>query len=403
MNANPQFLGTITSEADLIRYATSLVPTLKGRAKEVDELGRLPQQTIAELIEGGMFALTTPRRYGGHQTSVRTFLEVVSELGRGDASTAWVVALLNVTTWAAAALFDEKTHDELFNGPEPARVAGVLSPRKASVKKVEGGYLIEEGLWGFNSGIYHANWDMLGIPIVDENGKVADQGIALVPASDLRTLDDWNVMALRGTGSSTVSATNVFVPESRVASMSAAIEGKYRSTHLADEPLYRVACMPMLAIILAFPALGIARAALDTFLELLPRRGIQYTWYTRQAEAAVTHLQVGEASAKLDAARAIIERHADAMDRYAAAGEYMPYMERAKVRRDVGLAEKLVWEGVDALATASGGSLASLGNPFARVWHDARVASLHGIVVPTTNFEMYGRLACGQPADTPLI
>ncbi|GJH01107.1 acyl-CoA dehydrogenase family protein [Paraburkholderia terrae] len=403
MNANPQFFGTTTSESDLIRYATSLVPSLKSRTAEVDQLGRLPQATIDELSDGGLFALTTPRRYGGQQTSVRTFLEVVSELGRGDASTAWVAALLNVTTWAAAALFDEKTADDVFGGAKPARVAGVLSPRKAIVKRVDGGYLIEEGMWGFNSGIYHANWDMLGIPLVDASGKVVDQGIALIPVSDLRILNDWNVMALRGTGSSSVAVSNLFVPDSRVASMSAAIEGKYGASHLADEPLYRVACMPMLSIILTFPALGIASAALDTFLELLPRRGIQYTWYTRQAEAAVTHLQVGEASAKLDAARAIIERHADAMDRYAASGEYMPYMERAKVRRDVGLAEKLVWEGVDSLATASGGSLASLGNPFARVWHDARVASLHGIVVPATNFEMYGRLACGQPADTPLI
>jgi 3-hydroxy-9,10-secoandrosta-1,3,5(10)-triene-9,17-dione monooxygenase len=403
LNANPKFFGADTSDADLVSHAASLVPTLKSRAAEVDQLGRLPQETIDDLNAGGLFSLTTPRLYGGRQSSVRTFLEVVSELGRGDASTAWVVALLNVTTWAAAALFDKETSDELFGGPEPARVAGVLSPRKASVKKVEGGYLIEEGVWGFNSGIYHANWDMLGMPIVDADGKVIDQGIALIPAAELRVLNDWNVMALRGTGSSSVSVSNLFVPDARVASMSQAIEGKYGATHLASEPLYRVACMPMLAIILTFPALGIARAALDTFLELLPRRGIQYTWYTRQAEAAVTHLQVGEASAKLDAARAIIERHADAMDRYAASGEPMPYMERAKVRRDVGLAEKLVWEGVDALATASGGSLASLGNPFARVWHDARVASLHGIVVPATNFEMYGRLACGQPADTPLI
>ena len=88
MNANPQFFGTTTSESDLIRYATSLVPSLKSRTAEVDQLGRLPQATIDELSDGGLFALTTPRRYGGQQTSVRTFLEVVSELGRGDASTA---------------------------------------------------------------------------------------------------------------------------------------------------------------------------------------------------------------------------------------------------------------------------------------------------------------------------
>ncbi|MGF6637924.1 3-hydroxy-9,10-secoandrosta-1,3,5(10)-triene-9,17-dione monooxygenase [Paraburkholderia sp. MM5496-R1] len=403
MNANPEFFEAGKSEADLRARAASLVPALKGRAAEVDQLGRLPQQTIDELEAGGLLGLTTPRKYGGQQVSVRTVLEVVSELGRGDASTAWVAALLNVTTWAAATLFSEAAADEVFGGPEPARVVGVLSARKAVVKKVEGGYLIEEGLWGFNSGIYHANWDLLGIPLVDENGKTIDQGVALIRASDVKILDDWNVIALRGTGSSSVSVTNVFVPDARVASLSEAIEGNYRSTHLAEEPLYRVACMPMLAIILTFPALGIAAAALETFLEQLPRRGIQYTWYAKQAEAPVTHLQVGEASARLDAARAIIERQADAMDRSAASGTYMAYLDRAKVRRDVGFAEKLIWEAVDSLASASGGSLASMNNRFTRIWHDARVACLHGIVAPATNFETYGRIACDQPADTPLI
>lgn len=403
MNAPNTLPANLGSEAELVAAATALVPTLKQRATAVDQLSRLPQETIDDLNAAGLLELTTPHRYGGKQASVRTFLEVVAELGRGDASTAWVTALINVTTWAAAALFDERVSDEVFSGPDRGRVVGVLSPRKASVKKVDGGYVIEEGVWGFNSGIYHANWDLLGIPIVDASGKVIDQGVALVRASDVRTLDDWNVMALRGTGSSSVSVTNLFVPDERVASMSQAIEGRYRSVHLASEPLYRVACIPMLAIILTFPALGIARNALDTFLELLPRRGIQYTWYAKQSEAPVTHLQVGLASAKLDAARAIMEKHADALDACAASGQYMAYMDRAKVRRDVGFAETLIWDAVDSLATASGGSLASLGNPFARVWHDARVASLHGIVAPTTNFETYGRLACGQPADTPLI
>lgn len=403
MNAPITVAQTRSVEAGLVAAASALVPALRQRAAQVDQLARLPQESIDDLNAAGLLELTTPHRYGGKQVSVRTFLDVVAELGRGDASTAWVAALINVTTWAAAALFDESVSDEVFCGPERARVVGVLSPRKASVKKVDGGYLIEEGVWGFNSGIYHANWDLLGIPIVDESGKVVDQGVALVRASDVHTLDDWNVMALRGSGSSSVSVSNLFVPEARVASITQAVEGHYRSTHLAAEPLYRVACIPMLAIILTFPALGIASNALETFLELLPRRGIQYTWYTKQAEAAVTHLQVGEASAKLDAARAIIEKQADALDASAASGQYMAYLDRAKVRRDVGFAETLVWDAVDTLATASGGSLASLGNPFARIWHDARVASLHGIVTPTTNFETYGRIACGQPAGTPLI
>ena len=394
---------TERSADDLRAYAASLIPTLKARARETAALGRLPAETIADLEAGGLLSMTTPRKYGGPSVSVRTFLEVVAELGKADASVAWVTALTNVSTWSAATFFGERAAEELFGDGPKARVVGVLSPRKAVVKKVEGGYLIEEGLWGFNSGIYHANWDLLGIPIVDAAGNVIDQGVSLVPTSQVKILDDWNVIGISGSGSSSVSVSNVFVPDARVTSVSKAITGDYESRHLADEPLYSVACMPMLAIILAFPALGLGVAALETFLEGLPRRGIQYSWYTKQAEAPVTHLMVGEASAKLEGARAILEKHADALDACARDGRYMEFLDRARVRRDVGFAEKLLWEAVDMLATASGGSLAAVGNPFNRLWQDARIASLHGIVTPATNFETYGRILCGMEPGTPFI
>ncbi|MCY1270806.1 Flavin-dependent monooxygenase, oxygenase subunit HsaA [compost metagenome] len=391
------------SAEGLLAYARSLVPTLKARARETAALGRLPDETVADLEAGGLLSMTTPRKYGGQPVSVRAYLDIVSELGRGDASVAWVASLINVSTWCAATFFGEQGADEVFGSGQPVRSAGVLSPRKAQVRKVEGGYLIEDGLWGFNSGVYHANWDLLGIPIVDAEGRVIDQGAAMIPTAELQILNDWNVIGISGSGSSSVAAKNVFVPDSRVISVSRAILGEYESTHLADEPLFRTACMPVLAIILTFPALGLGSAALEAFLEGLPRRGIQYSWYTKQSEAPITHLQVGEASAKLDAARALLEKHADAIDASAASGQYMDFVERARVRRDVGFAEKLIWEAVDQLATASGGSLAAVGNPFTRLWQDARVASLHGIVTPTTNFETFGRILCGMEAGTPFI
>ncbi|KAB0495314.1 acyl-CoA dehydrogenase family protein [Pseudomonas vancouverensis] len=384
-------------------YARSLIPTLKARAKDTAALGRLPAETIADLEAGGLLSMTTPRQFGGPAVSVRTFLNVVAELGRADAGVAWVTALTNVTTWCAATFFGAQAAEEVFGGSKPARVTGVLSPRKAVVKKVEGGYLIEEGLWGFNSGIYHATWDMLGIPLVDANGKLVDQGVALIPVEQIEILNDWNVIGISGSGSSSISVKNVFVPDSRIGSVTKAIVGDYPSSHLADQPLFQTACMPMLSIILAFPALGLGVAALETFLETLPRRSIQYSWYDKQSEAPITHLQVGEASAKIDAARTLLEHHADAMDASAASGVYMDFNARAKVRRDVGYAEKLIWEAVDMLASASGGSLASTHNPMTKIWQDARIASLHGIVTPNTNFETYGRILCGMSPGTPFI
>lgn len=387
----------------IVARASALVPALRARTKETDTLVRLPDATVDEMERACLFDLMTPHRHGGLQTSVRTYKEAIAELGRGDASTAWAGALINVSNWMTAVLYPKHVTDEVFAGGG-VRAAAVLSPRKAKVRRVAGGYIIEEGLWSFNSGVYHANWDLLGIPMVDEAGNVTDQGLALLPMKQVEILNDWDTIGIRGSGSSSVAVKDVFVPDERVASVSAAIEGRYNATHLRDEPLYRVAFVPMLAIILVFPALGAARAALETFLTQLPDRGIQYTWYERQAEAPVTHLQVGEASAKIDAAEAIVERAVNDLDRNAEGDlGYMDTMARARIRRDTGYASRLIWEAVDLLASAAGGSLAGTAKPLNRIWRDARITNLHGLVNTSTNLELYGRLLCGQPANTPLV
>ncbi len=387
----------------IIARASALVPALRARVKETDALVRLPDATVDEMSAAGLFDLMTPRRYGGLQTSVHTFMEAVAELGRGDASTGWSAALINICNWMTALLYPQHVTDSVFaNGG--VRACGVLTPRKAKVRRVSGGYVVEDGLWSFNSGVYHANWDLLGFPLVDDAGNVTDQGLALLPIEQVQILDDWDTIGIRGSGSSSVAVQDVFVPDERIASLPAAIEGRYNSPHLRDETLYRVAFIPMLAIILVFPALGVARAALETFLSQLPRRAIQYTWYDKQAEAPVTHLQVGEASAKIDAAELIVARAVDDLDRNAEANrDYMDLTTRARIRRDIGYASKLIWEAVDLLASASGGSLAGAANPYGRIWRDARIANLHGVVCTSTNMELFGRLLCGQPPNTPLI
>lgn len=389
--------------ADLLRRVTAMVPTLRARTAEVDTLARLPELTIAELDDAGVFDMMVPQSAGGLQTSLRTYMEVVSEVGRGDGSAAWACALINVCNWMAASCLSKSARDEVFGSGGKVRTAGVLSPRKAVVKRVQGGYLIEEGMWGFNSGVYHAQWDLLGIPLVDETGNVVDQGMALIPTTELDFVNDWDTIALRGSGSTSVIVKNRFVPDSRVARLSSILAGDYLSQFGDDEALYRMAFIPVAAIILVFPALGIARAAQEMFLEKLPGRGIQYTWYEKQSEAAVTHLQVGEASSMIDAARLVVERCVDEIDAHARAGTMPDPLTRARIRRDTGYASKTIWDAVDILASASGGSLAGARNPFNRVWRDARVANLHGIVCTATNLELYGRMLCGQTPNTPLV
>lgn len=96
------------------------------------------------------------------------------------------------------------------------------------MKKVEGGYIIEEGYWPFCSGSLHATWGYFGMPLVDENGDVVDQGLITLPMSQVEIADDWNVMGLRGTGSNSIHMKDVFVPGHRVVSFTDAIVGKFQ-------------------------------------------------------------------------------------------------------------------------------------------------------------------------------
>jgi 3-hydroxy-9,10-secoandrosta-1,3,5(10)-triene-9,17-dione monooxygenase len=391
-----------TTDIDLVAAATSLISTLRSRRSETDALARLPDATVADLEKAHLFDMLVPKMYGGRQCSLRTFMDVVVELGRGDGSAAWTVALLSASTWMAATLYPKHVVDEIFSGRN-FRTAGVLVPRKVKTKRVDDGVLIEEGSWNFNSGVYHAQWDILSIPIFDESGQFVDSGSALIPTSEVTLLHDWDSIGLRGSGSTSIEVKDIFVPNERIALLSKTLLEDYASTHLRDEPLYRLALVPFLATKLVFPGLGITKAALELFLEKAPHRGIAYTWYEKQDEAAITHLQAGEASAKIDAAELMLRRSVDVLEASAASGTRMALEQRARIRRDAGTASQLIWEAVDLLAGASGGSFAYAKNPMNRLWRDVRVAGMHGGLNASANMELFGRILCKKEPNTPLL
>ena len=345
------------ADVNLVAAATSLIPELRSRSSETDALARLPDSTIADFEKARLSDMLVPKMYGGLQCSLRTFMEVVVELGRGDGSAAWALALLSASTWMAATLYPKHVVDEVFSG-DNVRTGGVLAPRKVKTKRVDGGVLIEEGSWSFNSGVHHAQWDILGIPIFDDTGQLIDSGSALIPISQVTLLNDWDTIGLRGSGSTSVAVKDVFVPNERIALLSKTLQEDYASTHLREEPLYRLALVPFLVTKLVFPALGMAKAALELFLEKAPHRSISYTLYEKQDEAAITHLQAGEASAKIDAAELMLRRSVDEIEASAASSTRKTVEQRARIRRDAGAASGLIWEAVDLLAGASGGSVA---------------------------------------------
>lgn len=385
---------SIPSREELVGRAAELVPLLQKNASWGEENRRLPQETVDALAESGLLKMRVPTRYGGYESDMRTVVDVVAELGRGDGSTAWVASVFAISTWMAG-LFPDEVQDEIFAEPD-VRVSGILSPTATAVP-TDGGVLLN-GKWSFNSGALHSSWNTNAAILLTPEGP--QPIMVALPMADLEIIDDWHTAGLRGSGSVTTVARDVFVPEPRVLPMVPVLQGQHRSLANADSPVFKAPFMATACATVSAPAVGLARAAKESFFERLPGRKISYTTYESQAEAPITHLQVAEAITKIDEAEWHARRAADLVDTHAAAGAQWTLEERARVRLDLGAVSQRAKEAVDILTTASGGSSVFTTVPIQRIERDVQTLNLHAILHPNTNFELYGRIACGLEPNT---
>jgi len=384
--------------ASPVERAASLKALLARNAPQCDELRRLPEENVEALIEAGLFKVMAPRRFGGQEASMRTLLDVSAELGEACGSTAWVFSLINSCLWMSG-LFCDETQREVYGSHPDVRICGVLAPA-ATARSTDGGVRIT-GRWGYASGCLHSQWAVLGVPPVDSRM----QSLALVPMDELRIEDTWHVAGMQGTGSNTLVAQDVFVPDRRLLAVPPAIEGVYATEH-TDEVLYRSSFVPALAILLAGPLLGMARGALKLVIERAGDRPIAYTVYARQADSVAFQLQIAEAAMLIDTAALHIARAAEDIDTAAQAGVKLDYLARARVRADTGWAVRSAHKAMDTVISANGASSFAQSSALQRLFRDASTAARHAVVMPAVNQELYGKALLGIPWEqniTPLI
>jgi len=383
---------------ELVHRASQLVPLLREKALWIDDNRNLHEDVIGALTAAGILKMRAPVRYGGYESDMRTVVEVLSELGRGDGSTAWTAAVWAISTWMVG-LFPDEVQDEVFATPD-VRVSGILSP--GAVAMPTNGGVILNGKWAFNTGAQQSTWNTNAAVRPTPDGGF-EPVMTLVPIKDLTLIDDWHSSGLRGSGSITTVATDLFVPAERVLPMGPVLAGQHRSALNADAPIYKAPFMPTACTTVSAVALGLARAAKDVFFERLPGRKITYTAYENQSEAPITHLQVADAITRIDEVGFHAFRAADMIDTKGTAGEEWELEERARVRLDLGAACQRAKEAVEILDSASGGSSVYRDVPIQRIERDVRTLNLHAILQPTTNQELYGRIVCGLDANTPYI
>ncbi len=389
---------TVPSRAELVRRAAGLAPLLRKHSSWSERNGRLHDEVIGALAEAGMFRLRQPRRYGGYEADTGTLVDVATELARGDGAVAWVAAVTWIPTWMTCLLPDH-VQDEVFAAPD-TRICGTLSPSATAIP-APGGVRVT-GKWQFISGAHHAHWqEVIAILVPDAGPPYPILG--LVPMSDLLIVDDWDTPVLSGTGSVSTVAKDLFIPQDRILPVSEVMEGRGVSAGNAAAPAYCAPLLPVASASSIGTVIGLSQAARDAFFRRLPDRKITYTTYESQRTAPLTHLQVAEAVMALDEAGFHAGRLAATLDAKGAARSPWTVQDRALARADMGAAVRRAKHAVDIFACASGGTSIYNDQPIQRIAREVQAISLHALMHPDTNAELYGRVLCGLEPNTQYI
>lgn len=375
-----------------------LVKTLRKNAEWSEENRRLHEDSVTALSESGILSLRMPARYGGYEADTRTLVDVAIELGRADGAVAWTVSTYWIASWIVG-LFPDEAQDEIFSRPD-TRICGAVSPAGTLVPD-EGGYRLN-GSWHFISGAWHADWQELATVLIRPDAE-PEPVIVAVPMSSLEIVDDWHTSGMVASGSVTTTAQDVFVPQTHIIPLEAAIRPNPVSETNANREIWRSPTILAGSAVTVGILVGMAKAAQEAFFNRMPGRPIRYTDYEQQVEAPITHIQVGTAAIKTDQAEYHAYHAASLVDEKAASGEPWPIEQRARVRADEGWATRLSKEVVDLLAQASGGSSIYKSEPIQRIVRDIHAISVHPMFNPDNNTETYGRVLCGLEPNTMFI
>jgi alkylation response protein AidB-like acyl-CoA dehydrogenase len=386
--------------SEVVQDVANLVPLLKSHAAWSEQNRRLHEETVEALADAGVFRMRVPARYGGLESSARTVIDVLGEVARGDGSAAWVAGVNAITTWMACLLPDE-VQDEVFADPG-TRLCGTLSATGMCMP-VDGGMVLT-GKWAFISGALHSQWQVIVAVAPAPGPEVSFWPVmTVVPMRDLQIIDDWHTSGLRGSGSVSTAAEQVFIPQQRILPLPLVLAEQYASRANAASPIYRTPLLPTASALSVGTATGLAAAAKEEFFERLPGRKITYTSYENQNEAPVTHLRVSEAAMLADEATFHAHRLGSMLDAKGEDGSPWTIGERALARADMGRACELAKEAADILNLASGGSSIYTKAPIQRIARDLHAINTHALMHPPTNTELHGRVLCGLEPNTLYI
>jgi 3-hydroxy-9,10-secoandrosta-1,3,5(10)-triene-9,17-dione monooxygenase len=371
----------------LVERARALVPKLHERAAAAERLRRMPDETIAELVQAGLLRIFVPARYGGYEMDYgEPQLALGNVLGRACGSSAWIQSVLACHAWIVG-MFPEAAQEAVWRSGPDTIIASAFAPSTGKAKPAGGGYLLD-GIWQFSSGVHHAEWIVVMAPLPEGDG--IQLRYFLLPRKDFEVLDTWYSPGLRGTGSSDVQVNQAHVAQDFTINVSVADGRPTPGSALHPSHIYRLPLWSVFSYNIGCPALGMARAALEGYVEQTSARPDKDSAHGR-------HARIAESGAEIDAAEALIRADCDEITRLGKLGEPIAETIRARWRRNMAYAVIMWTRAVDRLISSVGAHGMRDDNPVQRAFRDIHAVGNHTGLAWDNQVPLWGRLAIGLP------
>lgn len=378
---------------EMVARAREIAKVIKRDARKADRDRRMSDENFKLLDDAGLLDLPCPERDGGYGTSWTTVARCVLEIAKASGSAGWLYSLSGSGSWNASK-FPAKLREELFGGSGMPRQCGSVA-LNGTVKKVEGGYLLN-GRWPYCTGAWHADWGGGGVFLENEDGSKVPFGMAITRMENLNRIDNWFPTGMRGTGSITVEAVDVLIPEHHLLPGGKEMGS---SEEMGPDPSDHWDFRNALVTQNAQASVGAAEGILDRAREILSgKRCLPFTVYepenamVRMGSSEVVQHQFARASALIYSAREILMRGVGELDAFALARTPMPADRQAYLRTEQSLINEMVREAVDKLVTVLGNGVLSEADDIDIAFRDIAVITRHANVSTNVGYVAYGKI-----------
>jgi len=388
----------LAGDQDVIARAEAISAAVAAASNDIETTRRLPPDLLDRLHEAQLFRLLLPRSSDGIETDPVTFFHVIETIARADASTAWCLSQAGGCAMSAAYL-DLPVAQEIFADPR-AVLAWGPGPKVKAVE-CDGGYRVT-GVWSFASGGRHATWlgahcpiyTADGAPRRDTNGEQLERTM-LVRTEDVEWTDIWNTVGLCGTASDQFALNDVFVRSDH------SITREFDRECREDGPLYRMSNHTCYQVGFAGVACGIARGALDNFVDVA-RNKVPRGMKSPIRDNAVVQSGLAQAEVNLRAARAFLLQSMANIWNDLVAGNSITVAQRVTIRMAATHAIHKAREAVDFAYNAAGATAIFEGHPLERRFRDIHTVTqqLQGRL---SHFETVGAWMLGADADLSFV